>query len=77
MVVLAKNGLITYSTVSFTAVMMMSTNVEKSGFQKMCTSTPRTCKLRALKRTHSIMTVLTFNVLGVKGGHDTKLVDGK
>jgi hypothetical protein len=55
----------------------MSTNVKKSGFQKMCTSTPRTCKLKALKRTHSIMTVPTFNALGVKSGHDTKLIDGK
>jgi len=77
MVVLAQNGLITYGTVSFTDVKMMSTNVEKSGFQKMCTSTPRTRKLKGLKRTHSIMTVPTFNALGVKSGHNTKLIDGK
>jgi hypothetical protein len=62
---------------SFIAVKMMATNVKKSGFQTMCTSNPRTHKLKALKRTHSLLTVPTFNALGVKSGHDTKLIDGK
>jgi hypothetical protein len=68
--------LIAYITVSFIAVKMMSTNVMKSGFQTMCTNTPRKCKLKALKRTHSIMNVPTFNTLGVKSSHDKKLIDG-
>jgi hypothetical protein len=60
------NGFITHGTVSFIAV-KMSTNIKKSGFQTMCTNTPRTHKLKALKRTHS-MTVPTFSALGVKSG---------
>jgi len=70
-------GLITYGTVSLIAVKMMATNVKKSGFQTLCTSTPRTRKLKALKRTHRIMTIPTFNALGVKSSHDTKQTDGK
>ena len=66
------NGLITYATVSFIAVKMMSTNVKKSGFQTMCTSTPRKRKLKALKRTNRRMNVPTFNALGVKSSHDKK-----
>jgi hypothetical protein len=69
-------GLTTYGTLSFIAVKMMSTNIKKSVFQTMCTNTPRTCKLKALKRTHN-MTVPTFSALGVKSGHDTKLIYGK
>jgi hypothetical protein len=56
---LSTKGLITYGTVSCTAVKMMSTIVKSSEFQTMFTSTPRTCKSKALKRTHRIMTVTT------------------